>query len=105
MEDPLGRHRLVRLALEPRPQQAQPLHRAHRVHRRLELQVYVVVLDQDECLVHDQEPLGVGQRPGPGQELLQGYRARYRGTAGAHLHGEVEGQGVVGDPLRPCLTR
>jgi hypothetical protein len=56
MEHPFRAHRGRRHALQPRFQQAQPLHRIHRMHGHLERQVGVVLLKQYQRLVHQQAP-------------------------------------------------
>jgi hypothetical protein len=44
--------------LEAAAHEAQPLHRVHRVHRALERQVHVVLLEEDEGLVDERAALG-----------------------------------------------
>ena len=54
------------------PQQPQPLHRVDRVHRHLQRQVHVVLLQQHERLVDDQLALVEGERAGAGEEVGSG---------------------------------
>ncbi|QYC42458.1 hypothetical protein Nocox_24275 [Nonomuraea coxensis DSM 45129] len=71
VEAPLGVHGRLALPAEPQRQQPQPLDGVHRVHRDLERQVHVVLLDEDQRLRDQRAPVGQGQRSCPVQEVPQ----------------------------------
>jgi hypothetical protein len=96
VEDPFGVHRLRGLPEEPRAQQPQPLHRVHRVHRRLQRQVHVVAFEQQQRLLHEDHPVGVGQHPRGLEEVVQRHRPGNRRLGRAEGHRQVGGQRLVG---------
>jgi hypothetical protein len=75
VEQPLPRHGLRCLPLHAPAQQPQPLDRVHGVHRGLQGQMDVVLLQQDQGLVDEEPTVLQGQLVGAVQEGGQGGRA------------------------------
>jgi hypothetical protein len=96
VEDRLRVHGLRGLPQQPRPQQPQPLHRVHRVHRRLQRQVHVVALEQQQGLLDQYQPLGVGEHARRREEVVQRHGAGHGCLVRAEGDGDVGGQGLVG---------